>query len=495
MALDSSGNQAVDFVWGNFPVQPNDDRAATISQTGGSGVQTVTISGATSDGKVATFTTSAAHGLSVGQAVHTGTYAIGGTVASPVAGTSVGASTATVSATTVTADTVQKTVTLTTSANHNILPGQVVVISGGTSTAVVYNGTWVAQPGTATTALVINCAAGAVASPVNSTSATVTVRHYDLEAEAILSVPSTTTFTVASKFGYANGAAVTISGASGSLELIGDASWGITTKVASGRLDAALDNHANVEAGWSGYPSFTSAEGNFIVTAASGDGTTVTYTSQNYLAVGETVNITGLTASAYNLSSATVASRTAVSFTVTNSANAGLITGQTGKVEATDALTAADGVGLGYIIVPNVLGTTTAFALDALKDAGYETANITTGAGATNTATQPTRVNVTTTTAATVTVSGGTTSWPVGTKVVIAAGTGIPTAVVGTWTVTGGSGSTLVIAGTGWTVADSGAITPGTVLTGLAGSIKTQSTAANAASVATTATITITPWA
>jgi hypothetical protein len=495
MALDSSGNQAVDFVWGNLPVQPNDDRAATISQTGGSGVQVVTISGATSDGKVATFTTSAAHGLSVGQAVHTGTYAIGGTVASPVAGTSVGASTATVSATTVTADTTQKTVTLTTSANHNILPGQVVVISGGTSTAVVYNGTWVAQPGTATTALVINCAAGAVASPVNSTSATVTVRHYDLEAEAILSVPSTTTFTVASKYGYANGAAVTISGASGSLELIGDASWGRTTKVGSGRLDAALDNHANVEAGWSGYPSFTSAEGNFIVTAATGDGTTVTYTSQNYLTVGETVNITGLTASAYNLSSATVASRTAVSFTVTNSANAGLITGQTGKVQATDALTAADGVGLGYIIVPSVLGVATTTALDALQDAGYELANITNTTGVTNTATQPTQINVTTTTAATVTVSGGTGTWPVGTKVTIATGTGIPAAVVGTWTVTGGNGSTLVIAGSGWTVADSGAITPGTKLTGASGTVKTQSVAANAATIGTGTAITITSWA
>jgi hypothetical protein len=496
MALDSSGNQAVDFVWGNFPVQPNDDRAATISQTGGSGVQTVTISGATSDGKIATFTTSAAHGLSVGQSVHTGTYAIGGTVASPVAGTSVGASTATVSATTVTADTTQKTVTLTTSANHNILPGQVVVISGGTSTAVVYNGTWVAQPGTATTSLVINCAEGAVASPVNSTSATVTVRHYDLEAEQILSVPSTTTFTVASKYGYANSAAVTITGASGSLELIGDASWGRTTKVASDRLDSALDNHANVEAAWAGYPSYIAAAGNYIVTAATGNGTTVTYTSQNKLAAGDTVNITGLTTSAFNLSAATVATADAVKFTVTSAVGSGVtITGQTGKVESTTALSAADGVGVGNIVVPSVLGLTTALALDALKDAGYETANITNTTGVTNTATQPTQINVTTTTAATVTVSGGTGTWPVGTKVTIATGTGIPAAVVGTWTVTGGSGSTLVIAGSGWTVADSGAITPGTKLTGATGTVKTQSVAANAASVGTGSAITITSWA
>jgi hypothetical protein len=275
----------------------------------------------------------------------------------------------------------------------------------------------------------------------------------------------------------------------------GDYGWAATTRVAADRLDAALDNHANAEAGWSGYPAFTAGTGNYIITAVSGNGTTVTYTSQNKLAVGDVVNITGLTASAYNLSSATVATANALGFTVTNAANAGLITGQYGKVQLTTALTAADGAGIGYINVPSVLGATTAVALDALKDAGYEAANITTASGATNTATQPTQINVTSTTAATVTVSGGTGTWPVGTKVTIAAGTGIPAALVGTWTVTGGNGTSLVIAGSGWTVADTGAITPGTRLTGATGTIKTQSTAAGTASVSTTATITITPWA
>ena len=275
----------------------------------------------------------------------------------------------------------------------------------------------------------------------------------------------------------------------------GDYAWSATTRVAADRLDAALDNHANAEAGWSGYPAFTAGTGNYIITAVSGNGTTVTYTSQNSLAAGDSVNVTGLSAGAYNLSAATVATADALKFTVTNAANAGAITGQYGKVQLTTALTAADGAGIGYINVPSVLGDTTAVALDELKDAGYEAANITTASAATNTATQPTGINVTATTAATVTIAGGTSTWPVGTKVTIASGTGIPAALVGTWTVTGGSGSTLVIAGSGWTVANTGAITPGTRLTGTAGTIKTQSTAAAAASVATTATITITPWA
>jgi hypothetical protein len=148
--------------------------------------------------------------------------------------------------------------------------------------------------------------------------------------------------------------------------------------------------------------------------------------------------------------------------------------------------------GAGYIVVPSVLGLATAVATRLLTDDGLV---VTTATAATNTATQPTRVNVTATTAATITVAGGTSTWAVGTKVTIATGTGIHAAVVGTWTVTGGSGTTLVIAGTGWTVADSGAITPGTKLTGAAGTIKTQSVAAGADNIAVGAAITITPWA
>jgi hypothetical protein len=148
--------------------------------------------------------------------------------------------------------------------------------------------------------------------------------------------------------------------------------------------------------------------------------------------------------------------------------------------------------GAGYIVVPSVLGQTTTNAVDILEDAGLV---VTTAAGATNTATQPTQINVTTTTAATVTIAGGTSTWAVGNKVTIAAGTGIPAALVGTWSVTGGSGSTLVIAGTGWTVANTGAITPGTALTGAAATIKAQSVAAGANTIAVGAAITITPWA
>ena len=293
-----------------------------------------------------------------------------------------------------------------------------------------------------------------------------------------------------------------------------DYGWSATTQVTGARLDFAgtsassgsnvianktvySGRHETVETGYAGYPGFVSAAGKFNITQVDSDGTTITYQCFNFLSAGDSVTIAGC--GTFNLSGAqTVAKATRDYFTVTNGTTGSLININNGIVQRADALTAADGSqvsGVDYINVPSILGLTTALGLDALKDAGYVTANITNTTGVTNTATQPTGINVTTTTAATVTIAGGTTTWPVGTKVTIATGTGIPTAVVGTWTVTGGSGSTLIIAGSGWTVADSGAITPGTKLTGATGTVKTQSVAAAAASIALGTTITMTSWA
>jgi hypothetical protein len=269
----------------------------------------------------------------------------------------------------------------------------------------------------------------------------------------------------------------------------GDYSWAATTRVAADRLDAALDNHANAEAGWSGYPAFTPGAGNYIITAVSGNGTTVTYTSQNNLAVGDVVNITGLTAAAYNLSSATVASADALDFTVTNAANAGLITGQYGKVQSTTALTAADGAGIGYINVPNVLGATTAVALDALKDAGYEAANITTASAATNAAGVVTAASRTAGSGVT-TITDSSHGFVTGNKVTLSS---VDATVNGTYTVTRLTDNTFTVTTTATTVLALTGLTGAVVA--VAGTIKAQSTAAGTASVATTATITITPWA
>jgi hypothetical protein len=275
-----------------------------------------------------------------------------------------------------------------------------------------------------------------------------------------------------------------------------DYAWSATTAVTGERLNAALDNHVIAEAEWNNYPSFTPGAGNYKVTAATGNGTTVTYTSQNELAPGDVVNITGLTASAYNLSAATVATANALSFTVTNAANAGEITGQWyGKVESTTALTAADGAGIEYIVVPSVLGDTTAVALDKLKDAGYETASITTATAATNAAISVTAAARTAgSTTATLTGTGAGAAFPVGTKITVASLTGDGAALNGTYTVTAVATNTVSFVSSASTVLALTGLSAGTIV-GVAGTIKSQSTAANAASVATTATITITPYA
>ena len=261
----------------------------------------------------------------------------------------------------------------------------------------------------------------------------------------------------------------------------------------SARLNPALANHSTAEADWAGFPAFIKAEGNYIITAVSGDGTTVTYTAQNELKAGASVNITGLTKSAYNLSAATVASADPLKFTVTDAANAGAITGQYGKAESTTAITAADGAGIAYINVPAVVGLTTANALDILKDSGYEAANITTATAATNAASTITAVSRTGTTA-TITSTGAGAKYPVGTKITVASLVSPDTALNGTWTVTAVATNTVSFTTTtSGTLSTTGLSVAG--LTGVAGTLKSQSVAAGASSVSTTATITITPFA
>jgi hypothetical protein len=293
----------------------------------------------------------------------------------------------------------------------------------------------------------------------------------------------------------------------------GDVYWAATTQVTGARLDFAgtsaysgsgaianvivkSANHELEETGYASYPSYTPDAGNYIVTAASGDGTTVTYTSFNFLNPGDSVNITGLTTSAFNLSSATVASATRQSFTVTNSATGTAVTGAYGKVQATNAVTGFDGAyvsGVAYIDVPSVLGLTTASAVDSLKDAGFATASITTASGAANSAATITAVSRTGSTA-TITSSGAGAAYPVGTKITVASLVSPNTDLNGTWTVTSSATNTLT-----FTTTTSGALSTTGLsvagLTGTTGTIKTQSVAAGAASIALSAAVTVTPWA
>jgi hypothetical protein len=98
--------------------------------------------------------------------------------------------------------------------------------------------------------------------------------------------------------------------------------------------------------------------------------------------------------------------------------------------------------------------------------------------------------------------STASTAYPVGTKVVISAGTpagadpvNLPAYAAGTWTVTAATSSTITIAGTGFTVADTTGVNATGTIVGLAGTIKTQSIAAGANEIEVGDAITIVAFA
>ena len=285
-----------------------------------------------------------------------------------------------------------------------------------------------------------------------------------------------------------------------------DHQWAATTQVASGNLaygdisvtvanaltkTVPADNHVRAESGWASYPSFTSTnQAVYRITQASGDGTTQTYTApNNFLKAGDTVNIAGTGLDGSNL---TVASANRYTFTVTASGTGSYIN-ISGTARYTNELTANDGAyiaGADYVVVPSVLGFATASAVDVLTDAELV---VTTASGATNSASTITAV-ARTGTAATITSSGAGAKYPVGTKVTIASIVSPDTDLNGTWTVTAnGTNTVSFTTTTSGTLSTSGLTVAG--LTGATGTIKTQSVAANAASIAAGAAITITPWA
>jgi hypothetical protein len=139
-----------------------------------------------------------------------------------------------------------------------------------------------------------------------------------------------------------------------------------------------------------------------------------------------------------------------------------------------------------YVLVPSVLGLTTALATDAMSDSGLTP---TTATAATNSAGSITDVDRTAgSTTVRLTGTGFTAAYPVGTKITVAS-TGT---VDGTWTVTANDSTDKI-----FFVSDASTVlTTGTgSIVGVAGTIKTQSIAAGAATTAVGAAVTITPWA
>ena len=272
-------------------------------------------------------------------------------------------------------------------------------------------------------------------------------------------------------------------------------SWTNYGTINSSYLDYTKDSHAIIEAGWAGFPAFIAATGKYNITQVSGDGTTVTYQAMNWLNTGDVVDITGC--SGFNLTSATVALATRDYFTVTNSTTGSLININNGIAQRSDALTAADGgyiSGVPYVKVPSVLGLTTSLAQDALSDIEL---TVTTAGGATNTPIAITAAARTALSAtATVNATGAGAAFPVGTKITIAGlADATTTELNGTWTVTANATNTVSFVSNATTAIAVASPTGTPTVKGTTATIKTQSIAAGANSIASATAITVTPWA
>lgn len=148
--------------------------------------------------------------------------------------------------------------------------------------------------------------------------------------------------------------------------------------------------------------------------------------------------------------------------------------------------------GAGFIVVPSVIGETTANATDILEDAGLV---VTAGTAATNAALSITAVSRTSgNTTATVTATGAGAAFPVGTKITIASLASPNGGLNGTWTVTAVATDTVSFVSAASTALSGTALEAGTIV-GVAGTIKTQSVAAGADEIEVGDAITVVAYA
>jgi hypothetical protein len=142
-----------------------------------------------------------------------------------------------------------------------------------------------------------------------------------------------------------------------------------------------------------------------------------------------------------------------------------------------------------YVLVPSVIGLTTALAQDAMKDASLV---VTTASGASNVGKTVTAVSRTAGSAV-MTITAGSHGFAAGNKVTISDVSGGDT-VNGVWTVLAVTNANVfTVTGTATTVQALTSLAG--VVSGVAGTIKTQSIAAGANNTAPGAAVTITPFA
>lgn len=139
-----------------------------------------------------------------------------------------------------------------------------------------------------------------------------------------------------------------------------------------------------------------------------------------------------------------------------------------------------------YVLVPSVLGLTTALAADAMKDASLV---VTTASAATNSAKTVTAVSRTTG-STTIRFTATAHGYTVGSKVTVS---GLDSEFNATWTVAAIATDTFDVVGTATTSYGATGLSGSAVA--VSGTIKAQSIAAGANGITPGAAVTITPWA
>jgi hypothetical protein len=277
-----------------------------MAQVSGISVATATVTGASANGTTVTYT--AANSFYVGQVISiTGlstsafnlSYVKVATASSTQFTVTNSATGTTVSGASATATEMGFTITLS-DTNRTMDPviGQRIHLRGvNVASGANYNGVWVIDgvtPETSTTPLKIH----------TSTSYTDSITSFSTSAKIssvfVTTAPDTTHLMYSSWNSFVTGETVSITG--------------------------FADNTATVTAASAGYSASTTTA---TVTAASAAGGTVTYTANNSFSSGQYVSITGLLTTAFNLTNVLIATASSTQFTVTNAATGTAVTGAT----------------------------------------------------------------------------------------------------------------------------------------------------------------------
>jgi hypothetical protein len=147
-----------------------------------------------------------------------------------------------------------------------------------------------------------------------------------------------------------------------------------------------------------------------------------------------------------------------------------------------------------YVLVPNVLGLTTALAVDAMKDASLAVTTATSSANASGFKATINNIAIASGTATfTTTAAHGFTGTPSAQTVTVSGLT--ETQLNGTWLIANASGSTFTVFNTGFTNVSSTSDSGTVIDSSKVGTIKTQSLAAGQNNVAPGTAVTITAYA